>query len=65
MHEADGVRYIADCTHSGSEATEGHVNFIFLDVFNGLDQVPAAFTEAGAVDSKQLSCSLMRLFGEC
>lgn len=53
VHEAEGISYVVERTSGASDIPREHVDFIFLDVFNGSDEVPAAFTEAGDKSSAQ------------
>ncbi|KAK9915588.1 hypothetical protein WJX75_001243 [Coccomyxa subellipsoidea] len=47
VHEQDGVAFIAERAAEVASGSAAPVDLLFLDVFDGDDQIPLAFTEPG------------------
>lgn len=56
MHERDGVAFLAERAVQVASGAAAPVDLIFLDVFDGDDQIPQAFTEPGQQLISPFSC---------
>ena len=47
VHERDGLAFIAERAAAVAKGSAAPADLLFLDVFDGDDQIPLAFTEPG------------------